>query len=112
MIQGLQKLSANIKEKGYPPTYKRLLQRATENQSQWTASIVKYLLDHGADVHFKHKYGHTALHDAARNPSNYTVDVMKILVKHGSNVNKKKITVEHNRFIMLTDVKPNGLHQS
>jgi len=55
-------------------------------QSQWTASIVEYLLDHGANVHFKDRFGSIALHLAALKPSKYTVDVMEILVKHGSNV--------------------------
>ena len=42
VIQILHKYGANIREKGYPPKYKRLLQRAIENQSQWTASIVEF----------------------------------------------------------------------
>ena len=51
------------------------------------ASIVEYLLDHGADVHFKDENRCTALHGAASKQSKYTSDVMKILVEHGSNFN-------------------------
>ena len=52
IIQILYNYGANIREEGYPPMYKRLLPRAIENQSQRTASIVEFLLDHGADANF------------------------------------------------------------
>ena len=62
------------------------IKRAIENQSQWTASIVEFLLDHGSNVHCKDIHGCTALDYAALHQSKYTVDVMEIFVQHGSNV--------------------------
>merc|ERR1712071_276989 len=89
VIKILHKYGANLREEGFHRHCKRLLQRAIENQNQWTAPIVEYLLEQGAYVNFKDKYGSTALHYAALDHSKNTVDVLTILLRQGANVNDK-----------------------
>merc|ERR1712071_159937 len=88
VIKILHKYVANLREEGFLRHCKRLLQRAIENQNQWTAPIVKHLLEQGADVHSKDKNGSTALHYAAWKHSKYTVDVLTILLEKKANVNE------------------------
>ena len=39
---------------------------AADRNTEWTASIVEFLLDHGADVNLKDEEGCIALHHATR----------------------------------------------
>merc|ERR1712071_266060 len=89
VIKILHKYGANLREEGFHRHCKRLLQRAIENQNQWNAPIVEYLLEQGADVNFKDDIGRIALHIVASNHSKYTVDVLTIFLKQGANVNDK-----------------------
>ena len=59
--------------------YTALLYAASHEREE----ICKYLLDKGADIHHKARYGDTALHEAAY----YGADAaLKLLIKRGSNL--------------------------
>ena len=55
-------------------------------------SVVKNLVNHGADVYKENKYGETALFEACSRYSSYE-EVVKYLVEHGAEIDKKKINV-------------------
>ncbi|ORY38048.1 ankyrin [Neocallimastix californiae] len=49
-------------------------------------AIVKYLVEHGADVNKKDNYGENSLFKACRSGNEA---IVKYLVEHGANINKK-----------------------
>merc|ERR1712071_621422 len=79
---------ADPQERQQPETRKTPLHCAAQKTTEWTASIVKHLLEQGADVNSKDDIGRIALHHAARNQSKHTVDVLTILLRQGANVNE------------------------
>lgn len=54
--------------------------------------VVKLLVDNGADIHVKDKYGRTYLHIVARQTYDGAIDIAKYLISKGLNVNEKSNT--------------------
>ena len=66
----LVKHGSNVNEKD-DQWGKTPLHYAAEGNTEWTASIVEFLLDHGANVHCKDRKGRITLHHAAFEQSEY-----------------------------------------
>ena len=68
---------------------KALLHRVVQNQNIYSAAIVRFLLEEGADVNLRttHSIGwqdKTALHIATNNMTDYSLDIVKILWENNS----------------------------
>ena len=68
------------------------------------AHTVKRLLDDGADVNEKDKFGRTALLKVVDSEENNKVDILKILIANGADIN----AVDEFGYTALSKAKENG----
>ena len=87
MVTILVKHGANVNGTDNKSGLTTPLHFAVRGGTEWTASIVEFLLQQGANVDNEDDDRLVALLYATQYQSKYTVDLMTILVKHGANVN-------------------------
>jgi len=78
---------------------------AVENNSNDALEVVKFLVEHGADIHWKNQMGMSSVFLAAMGRTSKSTDVLKYLIEKGVDVNIKTNQGQTALDIATTDEK-------